>query len=193
MAVAEGRTDPPTEHKGGNGDRENDSWAISPMSIDLIDNPIDFILAEHHRQREAAMLLTRIADGEYDAGGVEALRDFLEEDFALHIGDEEIALFPILREHCLPEDNVDRIMERLLAEHRDDETLGEETVEILNRLLAGESLTENAGRRLRRFAEHICQHLALENGVLLPIARVRLGVHVLDELADILRRRHSLG
>lgn len=193
MAVAENHDDPPSTRKSGHDGDQNGAWIIEPIPAGLIDSPLDFIFAEHHRQREAASIISMIADDEFDAKGIERLADFLENDFILHIGDEEIALFPILRQHCLPEDNVECVIERLQDEHREDESINDEVVAILRGMLSGEMLTESAKRRLHMFAEHVRQHLALENGVLLPIARVRLAPHVLDTLADMLKERRIDG
>ncbi|MAW82472.1 MAG: cation-binding protein [Parvularcula sp.] len=175
--------------KGDNKRTGDNPWAIEPMPAGLIDSPLDFIFAEHHRQREAASILTLLADGEFDLKGVKSLLAFLETDFALHIGDEELALFPMLREHCLPEDNVERILARLVDEHREDEASLETATAILVKGVSDKQLGVNDKRRLRMFAEHIRQHLALENGVLLPIARVRLRENELGILADLLKAR----
>lgn len=177
----------------GNGDKSDfhDPWAIESMPADLIDSPLNFIFAEHHRQREAASVLSMLVDGEYDVQGVLALLAFLETDFALHIGDEELALFPMLREHCLPEDNVERILKRLQDEHREDEASVEAATAILRESLSNNSIRDCDKRRLRLFAEHIRQHLALENGVLLPIARVRLRDQELHMLSEMLKERRS--
>ena len=94
-----------------------------------------------------------------------------------------------MNERCLPEDNVERVIERLREEHREDETIGETVIAILKSLEAGNALKHDDKRRLRSFAEHILQHLALENGVLLPIARVRFGAAELRILADMLKDR----
>ncbi len=166
-----------------------DPWAIEEMPARLINSPLNFIFAEHHRQREAASILTMLADGEFDLKGVKSLLEFLETDFALHIGDEELALFPMLREHCLPEDHVDRILERLEDEHREDEASVEAVTAVLLASISTNSIAEGERRRLRRFAEHIRQHLALENGVLLPIARVRLRDQELRMLSDMFKAR----
>ncbi len=179
---------PPTGGAGRDKD-QNDNWRIEAIPADLIESPLDFIFAEHHRQREAAAILTMIADGEFNRGGIEDLIKFLEEDFEFHIADEEIAFFPVLREHCLKEDNVDAVMNRLVEEHRKDESSAEETIALLNSLLAGRPLADNEKRRVRLFAEHIRQHLALENGVLLPIARVRLRTAELELLTDMFKQR----
>lgn len=189
MALAHKHEHSGKKASGGKDGGGRDLWAIEPMPAGLIDSPLDFIFAEHHRQREASSIIMMIADGEFNRKGVERLKTFLEEDFALHIGDEEIVLFPVLRDNCLPEDNVERIIEKLQDEHREDENISDEVIAILKRRLDGEDITENERRRLRLFAEHIRQHLALENGVMLPIARVRLGVHILDTLAEMLKKR----
>jgi len=174
-----------------NGDKiaPRDPWAIEEMPARLINSPLNFIFAEHHRQREAASILTMLADGEFDLKGVKSLLQFLETDFALHIGDEELALFPMLREHCLPEDHVDRILERLEDEHREDEASVEAVTAVLIASIPTNSIAEGDRRRLRLFSEHIRQHLALENGVLLPIARVRLRDQELRILSDMFKAR----
>lgn len=181
---------------GGNGGEDGDGrdpWVIEPMPAHLIDSPLDFIFAEHHRQREATNIIMMIADGVFDKCGVTALVAFLEHDFALHIGDEEVVLFPVLKEHCLPEDNVDRVIARLEEEHREDETIADQAISILKSRLSGQLIKPFEAGRLRMFAEHIRQHLALENGVLLPIARVRLEANELRLLAGMLKdRRRSL-
>ncbi|MEZ5895426.1 MAG: hemerythrin domain-containing protein [Parvularculaceae bacterium] len=168
---------------------DDDLWTIEPIPENLIDSPLDFIFAEHYRQRQAASILMLLADGHFDIDGVGALITFLDEDFALHIGDEELALFPMLRQHCFPEDNVDRILARLVDEHREDEESVETVTDILRQSVSSQSIHANGGRMLRKFAEHIRQHLALENGVLLPIARVRLAEQELGVLADLLKSR----
>ncbi len=189
MAAPDDNVDNQSHGKLGGARFEDGRWTIEPMPADLIDSPLDFIFAEHYRQREAASILVMLADGGFDIDGVRALIAFLETDFALHIGDEELALFPMLRQHCLPEDNVDRILARLVNEHREDEANLATATEILHESISGQPIAEDDRRRLRAFAEHIRQHLALENGVLLPIARVRLSEHELGVLAGMLKVR----
>jgi hemerythrin-like domain-containing protein len=168
-----------------------DDWSIDPAPPGLIDRPLDFLLAEHHRQRQAAALVDRTADGDFDRRGLAALIDFLEGDFARHIGDEEIVLFPVLRQHCPPEDDVGRILDRLQDEHRADEQIAEQAIFLLAARLAGAPLTREGQAALRRFADHVRSHLELENAVLLPLARARLRPTTLAMLADMLRARRG--
>ena len=191
MAVARKVANPPKHGDGGRDGGGRDFWFIEPMPRGLIDSPLDFIFAEHHRQREAALILSMLADGEFNAHGVESLVDFLERDFALHVADEELVLFPMLKACCEPEDDVERIINRLVGEHKEDEASCERAVSILRRRLSGFEMTIEDKRQLRKFSDHIRQHLALENGVLLPIARVRLQDDVLQAVSDSLKERRA--
>jgi hemerythrin-like domain-containing protein len=161
------------------------------MPKGLIESPLDFIFAEHHRQRAAAAMLSVIAEGAFDADGVRDLIGFLTTDFALHIGDEEIVLFPALRDHCRPNDDVGDVIDRLLDEHREDETGAEAVVALLRRRLVGMTLSREESRRLTAFADHVRRHLALENAVLLPIARLRFNDGALKSISDSLKRRRG--
>lgn len=187
MAVAKRVADPPND--GGCEGGGRDCWLIEPMPKGLIDSPLDFIFAEHHRQREGAVILSMIADGDFNCAGVEGLIEFLETDFALHVGDEEVVLFPALKIHCRPDDNVERIINRLIEEHKEDEASCDVVVRLLKKRLAEKTLSVDDARRMRLFSDHIRQHLALENGVLLPIARVRLDALALKAISDSLKQR----
>ena len=164
-------------------------WTIEPLAEALIDDPIEFIFADHLRQRQAAIILTMVAAGDFDRNGVRNLVTFFKKDFAFHIADEELGFFPLLREQCLAEDKIDSLIARLVDEHKGDETLGDEVIKLLEARLEGEELSKRAAAKLSSFAEHILQHLAVENAVLLPIARVRMNNASLDALSKMLKER----
>lgn len=174
-----------------NAAAEKNIWRISPIALDLIDAPLDFIFAEHYRQREAAAILCLIADGNLDRCGVRQLIDFFERDFVTHIADEEIVLFPILAKRAQLDDRIDIVLAKLREEHKEDETTGDAIIKILQGLLAGRSLTNEDKSIIRLFADHIRSHLALENCVLLPLARARLDAGDLDIISGLLRERHE--
>ncbi len=180
---------PPSDSRGGQNFPE--PWVIEPMPLNLLEAPLDFFFADHYRQRQAALMIQLIADGEFDRQGVVDLIDFLEVDFVLHVGDEELGFFPILRQCCSTEDDIDSLLKRLADEHKADEAIGDEALTILKRRLAGDELSPEDCRRLRVFAEHIRQHLAVENAVLLPIARLRMDANSLETLSMILKQRHA--
>ncbi len=168
-----------------------DPWAIDKIEAGLIDVPLEFIFADHHRQRQAALMLNMIAAGGFEERGVRNLIRFLKEDFARHIADEELGFFPLLRERCLPEDKIDPLIARLVDEHKDDESCGDAVIALLEKRLAGHEISNSARGQISAFAEHILQHLAVENAVLLPIARVRMDAASLKALSTMLKERRT--
>lgn len=194
MASASNEGDPYRQAQPGSSrdsGASRDRWRIEPMPAGLIETPLDFLFAEHLRQRQAAAMLVMIADGAFDKNGVAGLVEFLKEDFARHVTDEEFVFFPAMRAVCTLDDEIDILTARLSEEHSQDESIGKEVLEILGRRLAGRRLSAGESERIRHFAAHIRQHLALENGVLLPIARARLRDSDLAELAEALIRHRS--
>jgi len=167
-------------------------WKIEEPPPGLIESPIDFLFAEHHRQRQAANVLHLVADGEVDKTGVKKLIEFLKTDFAIHVVDEELSFFPLLRLHCLPEDNIGELIERLAGERKKDATIVASVIAILEGLQAGHSLNDEPRKVFHNFAEHLLQHLALENAVLLPIARARLDIEALRILSKMMKEHRNL-
>jgi len=166
-------------------------WEIEQSPPGLIESPIDFLFAEHHRQRQAANALHLVASGEFDAAGIEKLIVFLETDFEIHVADEELSFFPLLQARCLPEDNIEKLIRRLADEHKKDETTVASMTVTLKEVLSGKKLSHEKSRAVYSFAEHILQHLALENAVLLPIARARLDEESQNILSDMLKERRA--
>lgn len=192
MAVAQSNGSAPKNHVGESAPEQNGSWSIAADSTQLIDSPLDFFIAEYNRQRGAANILSRIADGAFDNQGASDLINFLENDFELHLGDKEEVLYPMMREFCSPADGVDRILDRLRGEHVRIRAICKDVAGILRSRLEGAaefSATER--RRIASLANQIREHIAFENGVLLPIARVRLKDADLATLAEKLKLRRA--
>ncbi len=83
--------------------------------------PLDYIFAEHFRQRVLCNALDEIADQERpDHQLIKAVLRFLRVDFAPHMQDEEHDLFPLLRKRAEPEDRVDDVIGQLTQEHAAD-------------------------------------------------------------------------
>lgn len=191
MTVAGDKPGPPHGASCAQPPDTYDPWKIESMPAGMIDSPLDFIFAEHHRQRQAALMLNLIADGGFDDAGIRRLVGFLKTDFALHVADEELGFFPLLRAKSLPEDNIETLTARFSQEHKDDESIGDEVVRLLEDLLSGRPLGVSAAQKIRVFAEHVREHLAVENAVLLPIARVRMDAESLKLLSEILKERRA--
>lgn len=156
-----------------------DPWVIAPLSAAAPSSPLDRLLAEHGQQRQAAAILTAIAAGrERDRKDrrriYERLRSFLAKDVRRHRRGEEAALFPLLRARCQPEDGIEKLLARLSAEHAVGEALIVEICRALDEAIETDAPNQASQQRFEAFAEHLRQHIALENAALLPIASARL-------------------
>lgn len=170
---------------------------IEPASAALLSDPLDFFFAEHFRQRKLCNLMEELALGEtLDRMLAVEVLDFLRRDMALHVLDEEEDLFPLMRERCPPEDEIEQVLSALTAEHAGDRHLADIVTEGLQAALAeGQSPADRAGLReaMIDFARNERRHLALENSVVLPLARLRLSPEDLIRLSARLLRRRQPG
>ena len=142
-------------------------------------HPLEFIFAEHDRQRIACAALDRLAD-DLDAADARDNAAFvlghLEVDLPLHIADEEIDLFPLLRARCLADDQIEAMLSLLHDEHREDDSHCEALLEPLREIAGGARPADAVSfvARARAFARFQRRHLGWENGTILPLAERRL-------------------
>lgn len=172
-----------------------DALQIEDMPLELLSAPLDWFFFEHLRHRQLCRLIDEVAQSaEFEARSVARVVRFLRFERPLHILDEEEDLFPLLRRRSLPEDELEGILDLLSADHRADADRAGEARAILEQALAEGSLPDGEGtpQVLLGFASHERQHLALENAVVLPIARLRLTPEDLDGLAGRLAARRGL-
>jgi iron-sulfur cluster repair protein YtfE (RIC family) len=169
--------------------------AILPdIPVRLLAQPLDYLQADHCRHRTVLNLMMQIAEGTAaEKAAASAALDYLETGLPLHYADEE-TLFPLLRQRCLPEDGIEAVLGRLRAEHIE----GDASAKLLARALraslaAGSPMLEQAElfSQLRSFVKLERLHLALENAVLIPLARVRLTPEDLASLSHSMRARRT--
>jgi len=156
-------------------------------------SPIDYIFVEHFRQRMLCQMLDQIAVASgADADSIAAVLDFILDDFAVHIRDEEEDLFPLLRHRAHPDDGIERILARLCEEHAAD-SLDAEAIKIgLSKALADARLSQKLRRLLHRFAANERRHLTLENAIVLPFARLRLTASDLERIGQNMAARRNI-
>ena len=162
---------------------------IETIPDTLLREPLNFIFADHYRQRVVCTLLEELADAAtLNAAKAEEVVDFLANDMARHVLDEEEDLFPLLRRRCAPEDEIEAILNQLALEHAADERLGRDLVVALGALIAAGTaprIRPKVRELMLDFARRQRRHLMVENNIVLPIARTRL----LDaDLAGLTRR-----
>ena len=145
----------------------------------LARDALDMIASAHAVEVQMCDAMERIADGlpdEVDRRLCAQVAACLAFDLPLHHHDEEAALFPLLRQRAHPEDGLDRILERLVAEHSSDNDFASEIAEALEALAQGARPPnpEMLGYMLRGFFERYRRHIHWENTLVMPLARLRL-------------------
>ncbi len=168
---------------------------IEPSAPALLSNPLDFFFAEHFRQRSLCNLLEEMARTDHlDRNLAVEVIAFLCHDLGLHVQDEEEDLYPLMRQRCPPEDEIERVFTALTAEHAGGRKLAERMVAGLEAVLRdGVPLAAQPGLReaVLEFARSERRHLALENSVVLPLARRRLQAKDLEAMAARMRARRT--
>lgn len=150
---------------------------LEPLPIALLDQPLDFIFADHFRQRCVIGALRRfVIDGEAPRAEADQVVAHLERDIVLHHQDEETDLFPAVRRRALPSDNLGAILATLTEDHRLSVSMIEAMVEALAAHIADDPVKIKRSDRevMMAYTRSEQRHLAIENGIVLVIARKRL-------------------
>lgn len=144
--------------------------------LNLLENPLDFIAEDHMQEREVCALIDNVArEHPVDSEDIARVLSFLIEDLPQHLADEEIDLFPMMQERCDPEEEIDKVISRLQADHAHAIGDSPAIAALLDETANGErQLTETDRKKLTEFASQARRHLILENAIVLPLARARL-------------------
>ena len=168
---------------------------FEPLPQELLSKPLDYILADHLRQRSLCLLCEQIAEADhFDAERAREAVNYIKSDMVMHVIDEEQDLFPLIRQRAETEDEIDLALGQLSTEHADDERLGTTIVEGLEQTLDEDatSLPEKLAAALRQFAHNQRRHLALENATIMPLAKLRLTERDLKGLAARMAARRGI-
>lgn len=143
--------------------------------------PLEFIFADNFRCRVLCNLLSAIGSGrEVGADVVSACQGFLLRDFLVHLADEKQALFPLLIERTGSDDGVLAVVRH----ERPGFAAINRLAGALERRPRG---SNNLGMLLDAFISEERRHIAVENVVLLPLARKRLRPSDLTWLTGVMR------
>jgi iron-sulfur cluster repair protein YtfE (RIC family) len=144
--------------------------------IDALDNPLDFVAEDHMREREVCASIDRIVSS-IPVEDTERRRmlAFLEDQLPQHLADEEIDLFPMMLDRCEPDDEIEKVIDKLQSDHR-HAIADAPTIAALIRAneAASPGLSDHDRAQMAEFAHQARRHLILENAIILPIARARL-------------------
>lgn len=167
---------------------------LSPTDPSLLATPLEFISADHLRERVICAMIDRLAGAtSLDRQAVLTVLRFLNEELNVHMRDEAEDLFPLLEKRCLPEDGIAPTISRIMANQKEATRLLPRVRAALVRCLdTACDLTARETRILVRFADHLRSHLVAEHAILLPIARARLTHRDLEALSHRMRTRRGL-
>lgn len=169
---------------------------VEPLPLALLDDPLDYLIADHARQRAIGAVLGRFASMQ-QAGRREAdmVVAYLRHDLVLHHADEDLDLFPALRRRAMSEDALGPVLEQLAEDHRWSEPMAERIAATLAATPGADRVRLDARARdlLATYAAAEHRHLALENGVVLGIARIRLHRSDLRMIARAMKARRGVG
>ena len=168
---------------------------IDVLPPNMMKEPLVWFFAEHYRHRKICRMLQDYSKSVIlERKQIEDILKFLDFEIPLHIVDEERDLFPLLRRRCKAEDNMDQILEDLSADHAIDLQNCEKLTSYLD-----QALNEGRGLGVRRswvdtihqYCKDQLHHIAIENAVVLPIARIRLTKADLKKLGRNLAKRRG--
>jgi hemerythrin-like domain-containing protein len=169
---------------------------IEPSPPQLLKEPLEFLFAEHFRQRQMCKILEYLAVAPaFDVAMIATTDDFIRYDLALHVIDEEEDFFPLLRRRCSEEDDIEDILGRLSADHALDQKLAVRVRAVFAQSLERRtppSAIEGGAQALLELAKQEKSHMALENAVVMPLARRRLTADDLEALSLRLAARRGV-
>lgn len=167
---------------------------IAAAPTELLDRPLEFLFAEHLRHRALCARLRRIAEaGDVARAEADAIRHFLTDDLDLHDRDEAENLRPALIRRMLVEDHLEPVLGRLAAEHAGLAPMRTRIADMLapGAPAAAVALDPEDASLIERFAVTMHRALAIENGIVLVLARKRLTSLDLDRMSEAMKARRK--
>lgn len=185
-----------TSHEATNSGRGRPGIrpVIEAIPPSMMDTPLDYIFAEHFRQRSACVALkSAAAEGCIARVQADILAAFLEHDVPLHHDDEDQDLFPAVRRRALAEDDLDAVLARLTDDHRRANGMIRAIVDALTAMPNRDPVELEPASRdiIRVYAESEHRHLAMENGIVMAIARIRLKPADLAAISQSMKQRRG--
>lgn len=167
-----------------------------PVDHASLSRPLDFIRADHARQRALCGVIEDLARApSLENHKAQRVVEQLGRDLALHVIDEEEDLFPLLRRRCQPEDDIEAVLTLLSGDHAGQESVAKEIRDALSGLLAGGTpVPDHPGlqAKMLQFTARERRHLELENSIVIPIARARLTERDLSEISRGMAARRGV-
>jgi len=173
-------------------------FRLDRIPDNLLREPLDFLFADHMRQRK----LCNAIDAIHMIGEKVPLLDlkepifaYLSEDFPLHIADEECDLFPTLQDTPDRDHDLDDLIDALTRNHAVEQSMASDVIAVLKRNLHPLGEADNVSqfpRLLFMFTDCLRRHLAIEDQMLLPVARKYLSRSDLSRIGRAMAQRRNI-
>ena len=162
-----------------------------PVPLDTGD-PISIFAQDNLRQKWLCDVLETIADGlpnKLECALASMAAEALKTKVPLHHRQEEEVLFPLLTQRAAAQDNIEAVVQQLRQEHLADDTYASDLIGLLEMMGKGTAPQnpEMAGYMIRGFFETYRRHIAFEDLVILPLARLRLTHNDLEKLLLVIQ------
>jgi|GEM_PF-1791401 len=149
---------------------------VTPLSPEDFRSATEFLAAEHRRQRGLCDLLERVSHNPRHGIAeleLEALREYLEHGFDLHMRDEEEDFLPVVEQRAAPQENMRELRAQLAHEHAVDLKIARALAAEIVNLTRHRAFQDPASflANAWRLAEAHRRHIAWEDSVVLPRAR----------------------
>jgi len=171
---------------------------IERIPDNLLLEPIEYIFADHCRQRDMCAALKTLAklstSSDIAVEAAETILECLQRDLAHHIEDEERDLFPLLSKRAKAEDKFEDTLRLLGSEHLRDRELANEVIIGLKQIAQDGTLQDPHGFRTaaEMLSEIHLSHLNWENTVVLELARLRLSADDQRAMAKSMAARRGI-
>jgi hypothetical protein len=166
---------------------------LRPPPGDMLERPLDYILAGNMRQRAASTLLARLAEqrrGERDE--VDLIQSYLARDLVLHEADKSGDLYPVLARRAHAEDEIGGMLASLGRA-----VATEPVIAAMARALSSDppaaeiAFDAECCDLMRLYAACSRNRIAVENNIVLVLARARLTKRDLAALTGSMRKRRE--
>lgn len=170
--------------------------ALEPTPLEVMQDPLRYIAAEHDRLRRTCDLMEHFIEGGRIDGAVLArLHAVIDTDLRLHHADEAEGLFPMIRAVLPVRDPTNGVIDDLLAEHSRSQATVRRVLSLLAGRQSGGDRTLSPAQRnvVKRFVATKRRHFAVEKNIVLIIAASCLKPGHLHRLREIMLEHRGQG
>ena len=173
-------------------------FRLDRIPDNLLRDPLQFLIADHVRQRKICNALDALVHGTERAetgDTTAAILTYLVRDLPLHISDEEIDLFPALQRADGFDDEMTKLIDALKRDHATALSLAQNVMTFFREErspFADSAIVEPLARLFGAFTDCVRGQVAIEDRILIPLARKRLSDADLDRIGRAMAARRDI-